>query len=446
MAIDLYDAVNNGDLTAVHAAIAAQADPLAPHELHESAGMIGRFFGSRGSTTVDTPLHAAIDEAVAGHKNSLAIVDALLATGVNVDATTRDRPAPIAIAVQGSHDHAAADELVRHLLRAGASAALGAAALPELRYATEHLGATEKKVVRQLLDANVGEPMLCAAAGGRDTPLTLYLLDSGVPVDAACPDGGTPLLAAAWSDDESLAVALVKRGADRGRVDAAGHTVYDRLTPDGDAAIVAAGRLGPRDEAALLAAWSDHDVDDALVASLPGHAVGQKLWARARENAGTAGLLAAYEEVGSDRLVALMQRPFAASLAGEALPWGCKPRALSVRKDVDALVGASHRVEHEGPIAVWAFDGGLAGYLRTGLTSRLMWIQLPQWCDPFGGAVPGLPRDTLRLGLGAPVAAWPDADVWPTQLDDGTYGRQAWLVVAYTDGHATGARVDWRHW
>lgn len=442
----LYAAVENSDLAAVERALAAGGLPGELHASTVTPGRLGRFFGAKAHDVYDTPLHEAVSRAVAGGSSANAVLERLIAASQTLDVTTADVGTPLSVAV-GAAGQAGAAPVVRRLLDAGASAEEAAGAMGSERAGAGDLPKSEAAVLKLLFDHGARPiTVMCGAAGRGDEVLVRRVLDGGAPVDGACGDG-TPLLRAVRTDHLALATVLIGLGADRGASSPEGHTLFDDFNLDVKALLDAAP-VDPRTEAALLVGWAHGRVDPSFVTAYPFSNVGREPAEAAIDHGGAAAFIDGYAAVGGPKLAALIMGPFRAPLSDSSWTWPCPLAGGALPREVDAWVpGGLAVASRAGPVSVWTWEGGEAGFLRGRLGGgRLAWLEVPPACDEFEGAVKGLPRGVVRMGLGAPEAASPALDVWSAEGLWSWAGRSPWYVVAYVDDVAVSTRVEWRRW
>lgn len=442
----LYAAVERGDVAAVDRALAEGALPSDRHASRVEPGRLGKFFGAKAHDVYDTPLHEAVSRALGGGSAATTVLERLIAASTTVDVTTEDIGTPLSVAVAGAESQPKATRVVRLLLEAGASAEEAAGSLGEER-TTGRLRDSEAAVLTLLLEHGARPvTVLCGAAGRGDEVLARHLLDAGAPLDGGCGDG-TPLMRAVETNHTELAQVLVRRGADRGASAPDGDTVFDGFNVDVKALLDAAP-IDARTEAALLVGWAHERVDVSFVASYPFANVGRESAAQAIRRGGAPAFIDGYEAIGGAHLAALIAGPFQAPISGSSWSWPCALEGGASPRDVDAWVpGRLSPASRQGPVSERAWEGGRAGFLRGPLGGdRLVWLEVPEACDTFEGAVKGLPRGVVRLGLGSPLAASPTLDVWSAKGLWSWAGRSPWYVVEYADGVAASTRVEWRRW
>ncbi len=188
-----------------------------------------------------TPLMVALNAGGNSVKVQMAIVNLLLARGVNVNAGVRGWTA-LHLAAGGSHV-----EVVRRLLQAGAN--VNARDLPAqwtpLLIACARRGSLG--VVNMLLEAGADTKVLNSlhynalelAADQGNIPVVKVLLRHGFKVEQRGPDGETPLMLAAGGNDLETARFLLQRGANSNDKDKKGNTpllwaVYPLFIKDAD--------------------------------------------------------------------------------------------------------------------------------------------------------------------------------------------------------------------
>lgn len=434
---DLYDAVERSDLSAIERALEQGGDPVGEHIESRRPGFIRRFFGMSGRISYDTPLHRAVELAFAQGGDELAVLDALLAVHPSLMATTSDRPTPLSLAVVQVRDHGTGVVVLDRLLAAGASPGSGVLMLAVER-PDEVWGPGETAVLDRLLGAGAGPgDALCVAAEVGDGALTKALLERGAPLEHPC-GTGSPLAVAVAAAKIVVVQSLVAAGADLGALATEGRTLFEWPSPEIDAVLLAAPST-PRKEAALLAAWAVGSVSDDQVAAIPAARLGAWAFKGWRVN-GADGIIDAYSDVGGDRFLELFLGPLASPPE-----YPCEFIGGSRPRNVRRHLGPVERTERQGPITVLIAANGRAGFLRD-RGRRLVWVEPPPACDPFGGQLIGVPRSVVRLALHPPEHTWRNADGWPATGVASWGERRPRFVVDYDQGLVRTVRLDWRHW
>jgi ankyrin repeat protein len=202
--VQLIDAVKNGDIAAVNAAVAKNADV------------------NGAAADSSTPLHWAVET------NNLEIANLLLSAGANVNGSTRYKITPLALACENGNA-----AMIERLLQAGADAnGVSEEGQTALMTASRNGNVDAIKVLlTHGAKVNVTEPYkgqtaLMWAAGQGNAAAEALLVEFGENVRAKSKGGYTPLLFAVLNNQIDAAKTLLEHGAN----------VEDK-TPDGTTAL-----------------------------------------------------------------------------------------------------------------------------------------------------------------------------------------------------------------
>ena len=175
------------------------------------------------------PLHLAITKARQSMRspNHASVVEALIASGANVNGRSPGGEPALNLAVQVGHV-----EIVKVLVSAGADphAEYTLSRIPSPLHLAIRLGMRE--IIKALLSAGTdvnaqtssGRTLLHTATQRGDIPVVKALIDAGANVNAPSADGEIPLHEAARRGDKAMMKTLIAAGADVTAVNDAGST------------------------------------------------------------------------------------------------------------------------------------------------------------------------------------------------------------------------------